>query len=173
MSVKKLAVACLIFASCSGAEQVRERKFVDIHGYVSDEIKHLEKQKVSVNKTVSRNGVSESKKNFSPDWNTELTLFSDSDINKPAWRDSYRVDSDSNQTSYTALDNKLRTRSILIKKNNSGKITELAIVNRTSNYLYSSSEELLYIPDSLYRIIKKQDVILLGKNNYEISGFFQ
>ncbi len=173
MSVKKLALACFIFASCSGAGKVEERRFPDIKGFFSDEVRRLEKQKITVNKTVSRNGVSESKENFSPDWNIELSLFSESDINKPAWSDSYMASKDSSYITYTALDSKLRTRSIMIKKNIRGRLVELAVVNNTSNYLYNSSEELLYIPDSIYRIIKKQDVILLGKNNYEISAVFQ
>ena len=169
---KKWALACFIFVSCGGTEEVHKRKFHDIKGYFSEEVKRLENHKTSINKTVSRNGISEQKENISPDWNTELALFSESDINKPAWSDSYKVSTESNVVSYIALDDKLRTRSIVIRKNENGKWTELAVVNRTSNYLYSSSEELLYIPDSLYRIIKKQDVILLGKNDYQISGIF-
>lgn len=172
MVFKKLAVVFLILASCGGAEQVRKRRFLDIKGYVSQEVKRLEKQKATIDKTVSKNGVPEIRKSLSPDWNIELALFSESDINKPAWIDSYSVNFDGSNVSYNALDNKLRTRSIVIKKNKSGKLTELMVVNRTSNYLYSSSEELLYIPDSIYRIIKKQDVILLGKNNYKIFGVF-
>ncbi|MGB4397769.1 MAG: hypothetical protein WBJ10_00265 [Daejeonella sp.] len=170
---KKLTLACLLFAACSGTEQVREqKKYYDIKEFFSAEIKRLEKQDASVNKTVSRNGVSETKANFTPSWATELALFTDSDINKPAWRDSYNIQSDSLSTSYTTLDNDLRTKSIHIKKDNTGKLSEIRIVNSTSNYLYNSTEELHYIPDSLYRIVKKQDVILLGKNNYEITGVF-
>ena len=170
---KRLIFACLILASCSGTEKGTGIKYQDLKEFFHEEAIRLEKQKARVNKTVSRNGVSESRENVSPDWDTELSLFTGSDINKPAWTDSYTVRNHSSSTSYTALDSKLRTRSILIKKNKSGRIIELAVVNRTKNYLYSSSEELLYIPDSLYRIIKKQDVILLGNNSYEISGIFK
>jgi hypothetical protein len=128
---------------------------------------------IKVDKTVSRNSVSENRENISPNWDAEFSMFAESDINKPAWTDSYTVRTDSSGTSYTAIDNKLRTRSIRLKKNKSGSIIEVAVVNLTKNYLYSSSEELLYIPDSLYRILKKQDVILLGNNSYEISGIFK
>jgi hypothetical protein len=169
---QRFAFLCFVFLSCNETEEVRVNKFRDIRGFFSEEAKRLEKQKTIVNKTVRRNGIFEKKNNISPVWDTELSLFSESDINKPAWRDSYRVHIDSTGTSYTALDNKLRTRSIRIKKNKMDKLIELTVVNRTSNYLYSSSEELLYIPDSLYRIIKIQDVVLLGKNSYEINGIF-
>ncbi len=173
MTGRRWIFACLILASCSGAEQVSDRRYVDLKGFFRDEAIRLEKLKFKVSKTVSRNGVSESRRNISPNWDTELSLFAESDINKPAWSDSYMVRNTSSTTSYTALDDKLRTRSIHIKKNKSGSITELVMVNITKNYLYSASEELRYIPDSLYRIIKKQEVILLGNNSYEISGIFK
>ena len=166
---KKLLFVCFMLLSCQKAEQVGQSRFQDIRGFFDKEVKRLEKQKTTVNKTVRRNGIFERQENISPVWNTELSLFSESDINKPAWRESYSVHKDSTIISYTALDNKRRTRTIRIKSNKMGKLIELAVVNRTSNYLYSSSEELLYIPDSLYRIIKMQNVILVGKNSYEIT----
>ncbi len=146
---------------------------MDLKGFFEQEAIRLSKTSATVEKTVSRNGISESKKDISPDWNIELSLFTESDINKPAWKDSYRISKDSTGTSYIALDNKLRTRSIRIRKNRQGDLSELVIFNRIANNLYSSTEELKYIPDSLYRIIKTQDVILLGNNNYEISGIFR
>ena len=172
MIVKKLALVCFMFVSCQEAEQVSKSRFQDIKGYFSKEVNRLEKQKTTVNKTVRKNGISETQENISPVWDTELSLFSESDINKPAWSESYSVHKDSTIISYTALDNKLRTRTIRIKTNKIGKLVELAVVNRTKNYLYTSSEQLLYIPDSLYSIIKMQNVILLGKNSYEIIGVF-
>lgn len=173
MIFKKLAFACFMFVSCQKAEQVSKSKFQDIKGYISEEVSRLEKQKTTVNKTVRRNGISERQENISPVWDTELSLFSESDINKPAWRESYSVHKDSIMISYTALDKKLRTRSIRIKTNTVGKLIGLEVVNRTKNYLYSSSEQLLYIPDSIYSIIRIQNVVLLGKNSYEIIGVFQ
>jgi hypothetical protein len=168
----RLIFLFLVLASCT-TEKVTERRYVDLKGFVTEEVSRLGKSKTKVNKTVSRNGSSESKESISPDWDTELSLFSESDINKPAWSNSYVVSENNNSTSYTATDSKLRTRSILIRKNRDGGIAQLSIVNSTKNYLYSSSEELLYIPDSLYQIIKKQDVLLLGNNSYKISGFFK
>lgn len=163
----------LLISSCQGPEQVQEKKYVDLKAFFTDEISRLSKQKITVDKTVSRNGISESKKNIAPDWETELSLFLESDINKPAWSNSYLVDNNNDIISYTSADTKLRTRSIRITKNMKGHIEEVSIVNSTKNPLYASSEELLYIRDSLYQIIKKQDVFLLGNNNYKISGFFK
>ncbi len=169
----RLIFLSLVLVSCSGSGKVSERRYMDLKGFFESEVSRLGKLKSRINKTVSRNGVSESKENISPDWGAELSLFSGSDINKPAWSNSYIVSDSNGNTLYTATDSKLRTRSILIRKNKNGGITQLSIINKTTNHLYSSSEELLYIPDSLYQIIKKQDVLLLGNNSYKISGFFK
>jgi hypothetical protein len=97
-------------------------------------------------------------------------MFTESDINKPAWRDSYRVVEDSGRISYRALDSNLRTRSIVIKKDIAGKPTQIDIINKTHNLLYQSREHLRYVPDSIYSIDKKQHVILIGDNHYLVSG---
>lgn len=173
MNNKFIVVAFFILGSCKGVEEKTSTKYMDLKGFFEQETIRLTKANQKAEKTVTRNGVSETKKDFLPDWDVELSLFSESDINKPAWENSYKVYEDSTQTNYTALDNKLRTRSIRIRKNKSGILNEISIVNRTTNNLYSSTEELTYIPDSLYRIIKKQEVILLGNNNYEISGILK
>ncbi len=173
MNGLRLVFLFLVLSSCNAPGKVKERKYIDLKSYFSTEIKRLTQQKTKVDKTVSRNDISESKKNIIPGWETELSLFSESDINKPAWTDSYKVAEENGVTSYTAVDSTLRTRLIVIHKDKSDKIIEVSIVNRTANYLYSSSEELRYIPDSLYQIVKKQDVLLMGSNNYKIFGDFK
>jgi len=165
--------ACFLFISCTQPEPATVRRYFDLEGYFEQEIIRLEKQNSNVIKTVSRNGLAEKKDNISPNWITELSLFVESDINKPAWSDSYMIRSGKSSTTYTALESKLRTRSMLIRRNKGGNIKQIVLFNSTKNYLYSASEELHYIPDSLYSIKKKQDVILLGSNSYEISGSFK
>ncbi|MES3017229.1 MAG: hypothetical protein V4721_05600 [Bacteroidota bacterium] len=173
MTVWRLIFVLILFSSCGTEGKAPESTYADIKGYFHKESNRLSKSKAKVNKTVSRNGVSETKENISPEWDTELSLFAESDINKPAWSNSYNVSHENGDILYTANDSKLRTRSVRIAKNQQGRITKLYILNSTKNYLYSSSEELLYMPDSLYQIIKKQDVLLIGNNSYKISGFFR
>ncbi len=173
MVSKSMLIAILFLVACQGVEEKPSKKYMDLKGFFEQESARLSKARASVEKTVSRNGISERKKNMVPNWDAELNLFIESDINKPAWRDSYRIAGDSTIINYTAIDQKLRTRSIKIRKDRQGVLKDLIIVNRTQNSLYSSTEELRYSPDSIYRIVKKQDVILLGNNNYEISGIFK
>ncbi len=162
----------LILASCSGVERSAP-VYVDLKKFFEQEALRFEKLKIKINKSVSRNGISESKNNMSVDWTNEFRLFAESDINKPAWRNSYKIITDSTQILYTALDSNLRTRSILLKKNQDGRVVCISIVNETRNSLYDSTEKLHYTRDSMYSILKHQDIAILGKNDYQITGILK
>ncbi len=73
---------------------------------------------------------------------------------------------------YAAKDLSLKTREINIYFSKSGRIDRVSINNRVENILYTSREQLEYYPDSIYSIIKTQEVELLGKNTYIITGKF-
>ncbi|MFA6946689.1 MAG: hypothetical protein WC220_12390 [Pedobacter sp.] len=162
----------LIFiSSCTNLEEKPEKaKYLDIKGFFEAEIERLSHQKALVNKSVRQNEVYEVKTGLTVDWNNELSLFIASDINKPAWRDSYTIRENDNSVSYLAIDTSLRTRSVLIKKGHNGRPVYFRIKNITLNNLYESSEELTYVPDSVYSIDKNQKVRFMGKNSYQIRG---
>ena len=169
---RKLFILLLVFiSSCSNREEMKtETAFFDIKGFFEAEVKRLTNKKSTVNKSVRQNDHSEVKKNLSVDWENELALFIASDINKPAWKDSYKISGDSVHFNYVAIDTNLRTRSVEIKKDLEGRAIFFKIKNMTRSKLYESSEELTYIPDSIYAINKSQSVRFLGKNTYQISG---
>jgi hypothetical protein len=146
-------------------------KYFDIKGFFKNDSARLTQLNQSIYKTVKHNGVSESKTVHIANWGTELSLFSGADINKPAWKDSYKVTVDSNLIVYQALTPDLKMREIRIKLV-AGKVKYMIILDSTKNILYSSLEKLSYFPDSLYLIQKTQTVKLLGTNKYDISGYF-
>ncbi|MHB1177970.1 MAG: hypothetical protein ACYCZO_06525 [Daejeonella sp.] len=170
MLSRSMILMVLIIASCNGPEQRSAPVYVDLKKFFEGESARFEKLKVKIDKSVSRNGISESKYNISADWKNEFGLFIESDINKPAWKNSYRITVDNSHVLYTALDSDLRTRSILLKKNAQGRVVQISIVNQTRNSLYNSTERLSYALDSTYNIFKQQDIALLGKNEYKITG---
>lgn len=162
----------LLVMSCnSETQQHAATDFFSLKHFFEQESIRLKGFK-TVNKRVQHNEKAEQKAIFIGSWAKELSIFSESDINKPAWRDSYRVVQDSAGVCYSALDSALRTRSIFIKRNAFNKVVRVDIVNRTDNALYQSNERLVYIPDSLYSIDKKQHVLLLGDDYYQITGRF-
>ena len=160
-----------ILVSCKpAAEKSFKNPFEDFKGFFESEAIRLNKNQSVVDKTITQNEVSETKKGIQIDWNNELSLFTGSDINKAAWKDSYRIIKDSSSIAYLAIDTNLRTREIRIKLDSNGKPQHILIRNSSRNFLYESTETLLYIPDSAYSIDKYQKVILIGENKYLIRA---
>lgn len=161
----------LSIASCTEpGKVVKQYSYFDLEGFFEKEASRLQKGNQHVVKSVQKNGETEKRVVKIKDWSEELSLFSASDINKPAWRDSYKTQQKAGEILYTSTDPNLRTDTILIRRETTGRIKQISIVNKIANSLYSSRETLDYFPDSLYQIYKEQDVRLLGSNKYVISG---
>ncbi|WP_158824808.1 hypothetical protein [Mucilaginibacter lacusdianchii] len=145
-------------------------KYFDLKKFIHTDSARLSKQQVWVTKMVSHNQESaQTRKLRITNWGRELDLFAASDINKPAWRESYSIQRQGDSVVYTAKDPKLFTRRLMIQQSGN-TVKKITIQNATSNILYQSSEKLVYYPDSLYLIDKLQQVKLLGDNRYLIKG---
>jgi len=168
----------LSIASCkkdsgAGADTM---KFFDVKGYFSKEAARLSKLNPEINKTAVYNKQPETQTVHITNWANELSMFSESDINKPAWRASYDMQSSNGFIIYKAKDPTLKTQDIVIKKDGS-KIRWIFIYNHVKRtifnvMLYETKETLSYFPDSLYQIQKRQSTRVLGINTYNIKGKF-
>ncbi|WP_462266220.1 hypothetical protein [Mucilaginibacter sp.] len=146
-------------------------QYFDLKGYFKGDSARLSRLHPVVTKTVAQNHQEETQRVTIKNWGEELSLFSQSDINKPAWRQSYSVTTSPAFTIYTATDPKLITRKIVLSRDSiTHKIKWILINNYTKNLLYTSVEKLTYFPDSLYQIEKRQHIRLLGTNLYLIKG---
>lgn len=161
----------LLLPACKpgGNEAGVSLKYFDIKGYFEKDSLRLTKQNSLVFKTVTHNGVTQRKKVHIANWGIELSLFKQSDINKPAWRNSYEVISNEDSVLYKAKYPDLTMREMRIKINKQ-KVRSVIIFNATKNMLYQTTEKLSYFPDSLYLIEKYQKVRLMGSNKYTIEG---
>ncbi len=159
----------LNMASCKPDIRQNETSYFNLNTYFSNEANKLTKANFEVIKTVSRNGETEVKKLKIENWPQELSLFSESDINKPSWKNSYKTTVSGDFTIYKALEPDLKTQEIIIKKHRQ-QIVYLMIFNVAKNKLFQTKEKLTYYPDSLYIIRRKQFVRFLGENNYLIEG---
>ncbi|MFB9845224.1 hypothetical protein [Mucilaginibacter ginsenosidivorans] len=180
---KCFIIACALFAlllvqSCKSDARAGNdtEKFFDLKKYFANESLRLAKSDPLITKTAIHNKNRETKKLRIADWATELSLFSESDINKPAWKASYKVINADGILSFTAKDPGLKTQDIVIKRQGD-KIKWILIVNHTKStvlgkVLYETTEKLSYIPDSIYQIQKRQFVRTLGFNFYSIKGSF-
>ena len=160
--------------ACSDKSDTQDKpKYFAIKKYFQEEANRLSTTNPTVSKTVAQNNISQQKNIKIDDWLSELELFLASDINKPAWRDSYKTISSLSKVEYIAKDKNLRTRKIIILYDLKGKPKQISIYNNTKNTLYNSEEKLYYYPDSAYTVQQQQNVLVMGKNSYIISGKIQ
>jgi hypothetical protein len=172
MRITGVLFVCLALFSCRHPTNKMEAfEYFDLKGFFEKESLRLNSTNTSVLKTVSRNSIEETRK-VTVNWINELSLFAESDINKPAWKKSYRKISNGEDVQYLALEDNLRTRRVRITRINN-HVKSIHIINRTSNFLYNSSEDLVYYPDSVYIIEKQQQVKVLGTNHYLVTGKFR
>lgn len=167
----RLAFLALIVSLASCKPDIHQSKisYFSLNDYFAQQTQKYAKANFSVLKTVSRNGEAETKTVKIENWPRELSLFSESDINKPSWRNSYKTTVSGNFTIYKALEPDLKTREILLKKQNN-QLVYVMIFNVVDNKLFQTREKLTYYPDSLYVIHRKQNIRFLGTNDYVITG---
>lgn len=166
--------AVLTFYSCNPAvkSQNDALNYFDIKGYFKKEASRLNKSNPLLAKTVEVNGAAETKKIHIPNWEKELSIFSDSEINRSAWKGLFSTNKTSEQELYTSDNKKVPVKEVFITKRD-GRVYGIRILVKNSNMLYSSADTLSYYPDSLYQINKNQHIKLMAKKNYSITGRFK
>ncbi|MCX2574613.1 hypothetical protein OQ268_08685 [Pedobacter sandarakinus] len=160
------------FFACNGPKENLPNTgdlYFDVTGYFKKESERLNRQHHELIKTVSVNGVSEQKTVFVKDWTKEFGIFFDADINKNSWRGSFAVHKASGIEIYSSQLKKIPIKKItVIRAGNLVKKVEVVVEAR--NILYQSLDTLIYYPDSLYSISKKQKIRFLDEKKYRITG---
>lgn len=155
-----LLTFCALFNACN--EKVKEnqaKRYFDLKGFIEKQIKTLNNQKPIVQKTIIMADILENQPIKTIDWAKELELFIQADLNKPAFVQSYQVDSSSVSMKYTLKETeKLPVKYLYIRKVGEDGISIEAFTNN-DNYLYQT-ERLLKMS------LKNNQVI-----DYQIDGF--
>ncbi len=133
-------------------------------------------------KTLWVKGASETKKVSIADWTTELAVFAQSDINRPAWRDKYQVDTvHSNATTDTAIahqirhvakDKALRTRYLSVSMSQKWEPLAIEILNEQNNFFSHSQQHLTWDLRAGYSITAQQKMLFMGATETTLSGRF-
>lgn len=174
--MKKWILGIVIFSifSCSQQESKKANTsaYFDLSGYFEGEAIRLQKTNPTIIKSVTALAKAEQKTIKISDWKTELSSFSNADINKASWKGDFIETSTNTLLSYATSNPKIPIKRIEIAKVNN-QIKSIKIFKATENYLYVSTDTLSYYPDSLYSIENLQNIKLLGEKKYQISGKFK
>lgn len=139
MSVfKVLVLVFVVFVfSCENNESNFEKKYFDLKGYVLAQIKLL--KSVEVKKTWKIDSAIETKKLKKLNWEKEFGLFTQSDINKKAYLQSYLEIKNIKSIEYNLKNNEeLPIKQMVIWFNENREVQKIKIVKEAKNYLYHS-----------------------------------
>ena len=151
--------------------------FFDLEAYFQEEINRLQQQQMTITKTIHLDGKEEKQTLDSLNFEEELSIFTQSAINRPAWLDKYQVDStfSANQLAsiqYEALTDRLKTRSIRITFSN-GKVQNVAIENLLETVIATTNQQLNYSPAKGYSIRNSQEIAFSKSQEVKIEVQFE
>jgi hypothetical protein len=154
------------------AHQETDRYF-SFKSYFKSQARQLKSTNVKLEKTIIKDGISETKNIDSVKWENELKLFADADLNKKAWIDLYRIDSINADgktiVTYTSTDSSLQVKNATIIFDGDA-VSEIRIESSLKNFYYESFLHLDYIPGVRY-YIKGSQMIRISKNHsFDIEG---
>lgn len=167
--------SALLFSSCSNTAKKEAKSTTDIFSvdsFFHAEIQRLQQLNPSIVKSVEKDGESEQREIKIANWKNELAAFQSADISKNFDPSLYEVKSMDCVTEFKAKKKELQIQRLRIEFDQNEKVKHIHIEKNIANSLYDSQEKLDYYSDSLYRIVKLQDVRGLDANQYQIVGKF-
>lgn len=170
-----LLILSAFLTSCGAENQEGQtKKYFDLKGLIEQQIQVLQKRKPVIQKTISMAEKSENQQVKSVDWAKELELFTQVDLNKPAYISSYTIDSSANGMKYVLKETeKLPVKYLTITKVG-GKTTQIEALVSNENYLYQSEKhlKLSLINEQLsdYQIDGFQKVVFGDKKDFKINS---
>ena len=119
--------------------------YFDLPAVISTQQKQLKEQHAGIEKNLKVNKKLENIKIDSVDWDKELQLFVEANINKPVLIGSYKVDEkkegDLSKITYTTLDDKNKVKELIVTK--TGEVLNTVEVDWVeSNPIYHSEKQM-------------------------------
>ena len=148
----------------STAELQSVNTFFDLVSFFDQEISQLNQQQPKLKKTVIVNGAIEEQELNSVDYQKELSLFKEININKPALINKYSTDSSLvgtqlQQLTYQALDESLNIKRIAIFFQDD-RVQRVDVEKSTTNMFAKTGQQLTYEIQKGYQINSEQDLVV-------------
>lgn len=154
-----------------------QRYYYDLPSFFAEEIDNLQAKGQWVRKHVTKDGHSHIIERGNIDWKEELDAFKEADINRPAWRGQFRVDSISLERVYVITyktDNKeIPVKNVVVTiDKETNQCLQITVDRRTKNFLYSSDQSLYFTTGEGYMMKGKLSVTMLFDSEYSIESEF-
>lgn len=158
-------------------EEKPQSPFFDLKSFFQQEVDRLQAEQPSVKKIAMIGGQVEEHDFDQLNYQDELKVFLDSDINRASWWDRYQIDSTLQNgqlaaISYQALSEKLKTRSLELQFAE-GKVSRVTIENQTKSPTVTFFQQLTYDPEKGYTIFTRQNVTMSPQEEMRITVAFK
>lgn len=163
--------------SCIPKEEAKSNKGknADLITFFKGEMSRLNAVAPTLKKSVYKNGVLEKKILDSVNFEKELEMFLEVDLNKSAWKNSFELKegvlSDTTLKTYTCKDKKVRIRKVKVYYSK-GKIVMVTAFLTSKNNIYNSFVKLKYELNKGYEVVSGQKVRWMDGNYFVVNGNF-
>lgn len=154
-----------------------QRYYYDLPKFFEAQIDNLKDKGQWVRKHVTKDGHSHIIERGNIDWTEELGVFLDSDINRPAWRGEFKVDTIKLEREYVitykTANEQIPVKNVVVTIDRDSKqCLKLTVDRHTENFLYESDQSLYFTTGEGYMMKGKLSVTLLFDSEYSIDTEF-
>ncbi|MBL0047110.1 MAG: hypothetical protein IPP32_03325 [Bacteroidetes bacterium] len=170
------ALFIVLLVGCSQMEPVnKDLRYFDLQRFYDSEAQKLSASKAQLKKTTLFDGQRNSTILTQPDWHKEFALLMLADINKPAWKNSFRIDTVKHDSTllirYTATENHIAVRLLEVTRV-MGEVVKIHCKSVADNFVYATTQEMWYAPQEGFRVFGSQKVLWFYEKRYEIKTAF-
>ncbi len=174
--MRKLLFISLLLIGCTESENQNSTKvYFDLTGLVNQQVSELNKNQPLTHKNLAIEEKKEALNTNKIDWQKELELFLQADLNKQSYQLSYNKEETPQMAVYTLKEGEnlpVKSLKIIFDEDKSAKHIEALL--QTKNYLYQSEKHLLMTFDKKrltnYQIEGWQELFIGKKKNFKVDG---
>ena len=174
--MRKLLFISLLLVGCAKSETQNSTKaYFDLAGLVNQQITELNKNQPRTHKNLVIEEKKEVLNTNKIDWQKELELFLQADLNKQTYQLSYNKEETTQMEVYTLKEGEnlpVKSLKIIFDEDKSAKHIEAII--HTENYLYQSEKHLLTTLNknylTHYQIEGWQELFIGKKKSFKVDG---
>ncbi len=144
---------------------------------MAKQVENLQERGQWVRKEVTKDGHSHVVERGDIDWKEELDAFKEADINRPAWRGQFKIDTISLERvyviTYKTENEEIPVKNVVITVDkDTRQCLQVTVDKRTENFLYSSDQSLFFTTGEGYMMKGKLSVNYLFDSEYSIESEF-
>lgn len=171
-----LLILFIFLAACTNSEnKIQSKTYYDLAGLLNQQITELSAKKPMVEKTVAVKDKNERIETKDIDWNKELELFLQADLNKQSYQSAYLVDTKDKKLTYQLKEGeKMPVKQLTIEFDANDLPKHIEASMNTNNYLYESDKKLSadFADNKLknYKIEGYQQLFIGEKKPFSVEG---